>query len=66
MGDMSLPFEAYLINQGYVLIFDIMRKLFFGGNWKCNNTLAQTQGLVSSLLDKLEFDPQQAGNIECI
>jgi triosephosphate isomerase len=38
-----------------------MRKLFFGANWKSNNTLAQTQGLVGSLLDKLEFDPEQAG-----
>jgi|JI10StandDraft_1071094.scaffolds.fasta_scaffold4357154_1 triosephosphate isomerase len=46
--------------------FDLMRKLFFGGNWKCNNTLAQTQGLVGSLLDKLEFDPQEAGNRETI
>ena len=33
-----------------------MRKLFIGGNWKCNNHLAQSQGLVSTLLDKLEFD----------
>lgn len=39
-----------------------MRKLFFGGNWKSNNTLAKTQGLVGSLLDKLEFDPAQVGN----
>ena len=43
-----------------------MRKLFFGGNWKCNNTLAQTQGLVSSLLDKLEFDPETAGTLQLI
>ena len=34
-----------------------MRKIFIGGNWKCNNSLAQTQALVGSLLDKLEFDP---------
>jgi triosephosphate isomerase len=39
-----------------------MRKLFIGGNWKCNNSLAQTQGLVASLLDKLEFDPEKVGN----
>lgn len=38
-----------------------MRKLFFGGNWKSNNTLAKTQGLVGSLLDKLEFDPAHVG-----
>lgn len=43
-----------------------MKKLFFGGNWKSNNTLAQTQGLVSSLLDKLEFDPEQVGTDEVI
>jgi triosephosphate isomerase len=38
-----------------------MRKLFIGGNWKSNNTLAQTQALVTSLLDKLEFDPEKVG-----
>ena len=38
-----------------------MRKLFFGGNWKSNNTLAKTQLLVGSLVDKLEFDPAQVG-----
>lgn len=40
-----------------------MRKLFIGGNWKCNNSLAQTQSLVGSLLDKLEFDPNAVGKI---
>ena len=40
-----------------------MRKLFFGGNWKCNNTLVQTQDLITSVLDKLEFDPEK---VDCI
>jgi len=43
-----------------------MRKLFIGGNWKCNNSLAQTQGIVSSLLDKLEFDPEKVGTSSAI
>jgi triosephosphate isomerase len=43
-----------------------MRKLFIGGNWKCNNSLAQTQGLVTSLLDKLEFDPEKTGTCSSI
>ena len=34
-----------------------MRKLFFGGNWKSNNTLKQTQDLVTTVIDQLEFDP---------
>ena len=38
-----------------------MRKLFFGGNWKCNNTLAQTQDMVTSVLDKLEYDAEKVG-----
>jgi triosephosphate isomerase len=38
-----------------------MRKLFIGGNWKCNNSLIQSQMLVSSLLDNLKFDPEKVG-----
>ena len=30
-----------------------MRKAFIGGNWKCNNSLAQTQNLITSVVDKL-------------
>jgi hypothetical protein len=43
-----------------------MRKLFFGGNWKSNNTLGKTQELVGSLIDKLEFDPAHAGTYTSI
>jgi triosephosphate isomerase len=38
-----------------------MRKAFIGGNWKCNNTLAQTQNLVSTIIDQLEFDKERVG-----
>lgn len=45
------------------------RKLFFGGNWKCNNNLVQTKNLVEGVVDKLEFDPSKVGtnlsNIRC-
>jgi hypothetical protein len=30
-----------------------MRKVFIGGNWKCNNYLAQTQGMIGSIIDQL-------------
>ncbi len=30
-----------------------MRKVFIGGNWKCNNTLHETQAMVSNIVDKL-------------
>jgi triosephosphate isomerase (TIM) len=33
-----------------------MRKVFIGGNWKCNNTLAQTQQMITNVVDILEFD----------
>ncbi|KAL4469477.1 hypothetical protein ABPG74_004730 [Tetrahymena malaccensis] len=36
-----------------------IRRLFVGGNWKCNNTLAQTKDLVNSVLNKLHFDPSK-------
>lgn len=39
------------------------RKVFMGGNWKCNNTLVQTKHIVDSVLDKLEFDPKKVGNL---
>jgi len=35
---------------------DITRKNFVGGNWKCNNTVAQTKDLVENVLNKLVFD----------
>eukprot|EP00330_Aristerostoma_sp_ATCC50986_P004075 CAMPEP_0114579734 /NCGR_PEP_ID=MMETSP0125-20121206/4087_1 /TAXON_ID=485358 ORGANISM="Aristerostoma sp., Strain ATCC 50986" /NCGR_SAMPLE_ID=MMETSP0125 /ASSEMBLY_ACC=CAM_ASM_000245 /LENGTH=251 /DNA_ID=CAMNT_0001770727 /DNA_START=62 /DNA_END=813 /DNA_ORIENTATION=- len=33
-----------------------LRKLFIGGNWKCNNSLVQTQDLVKNVYNKLDFD----------
>ncbi len=33
-----------------------MRKVFIGGNWKCNNTLGQTQQMITNIIDPLEFD----------
>jgi len=33
-----------------------LRRLFIGGNWKCNNTLAQTKELVEGTLNKIKFD----------
>ena len=32
------------------------RKLFIGGNWKCNNTGALSQTLVEDVLKKLQYD----------
>jgi len=32
------------------------RKLFIGGNWKCNNTLAESKHLVENIINKLSFD----------
>ena len=39
-----------------------MRKVFIGGNWKSNNTLTTTQGLVTNIIDKLEFNENKVGN----
>jgi triosephosphate isomerase len=38
------------------------RRYFVGGNWKSNNTRAQTQDLVNNVLAKLEFDAAKVGN----
>jgi len=32
------------------------KRLFVGGNWKCNNTLAESKQLVENVLNKLQFD----------
>jgi triosephosphate isomerase len=37
------------------------RKVFFGGNWKSNNTLVQTKKIIEDVLDNLTFDPQRVG-----
>ena len=39
-----------------------MRRFFVGGNWKSNNTVAQTQSLVNGVINKLVFDPKKVGN----
>ena len=36
-----------------------MRKVFIGANWKCNNTLGQTQQMITNIVDKLEFDQEK-------
>lgn len=36
-----------------------MRKVFIGGNWKCNNTIKETQSLITSVVDNLEFDKEK-------
>ena len=36
-----------------------MRKLLVGGNWKCNNTLAQSKALVNDVLNALKFNPSK-------
>lgn len=35
------------------------RKLFIGGNWKCNNTLSDTRTLTTSILNPLKFNPNK-------
>ena len=40
-----------------------LRRLFIGGNWKSNNTLAQTKDLVENTLNKIKFDQNKVGNI---
>lgn len=34
-------------------------RLFVGGNWKCNNTLKESVGIVDNVLGKLKFDPSK-------
>jgi triosephosphate isomerase len=36
-----------------------LKKLFVGGNWKSNNTLAESKNLVENVLNKLDFDPNR-------
>lgn len=40
-----------------------MRKLFVGGNWKSNLTVAQVKNLVETVYNKLSFDASKLGNI---
>ena len=38
-----------------------LRRLFVGGNWKCNNTLSQTKDLLNNTLNKIRFDKNRVG-----
>lgn len=42
---------------------EAQKKLFIGGNWKSNNTHAQTDALVADVLKKLAFDHNKVGRI---
>lgn len=35
------------------------RKLFIGGNWKCNLTLSSSQDLINSVLNQMQVDPSK-------
>lgn len=37
------------------------RKVFMGGNWKCNNNLVGTKNIIESVLDQLTFDANRVG-----
>jgi triosephosphate isomerase len=36
-----------------------MRRFIIGGNWKCNNTVAQTEALINNVYNKLVFDSKK-------
>lgn len=38
-----------------------VKKFFVGGNWKCNNTLAESKKLVEDVINKLDFDDNKVG-----
>lgn len=35
------------------------RRLFIGGNWKCNGTLKSSESLVRDVVNKIVFDPKK-------
>lgn len=37
----------------------ISRRLFIGGNWKCNGTITSSAKLVSETVNKVTFDPKK-------
>ena len=39
------------------------RKLFIGGNWKSNNTVAKTTSLVNDVYNNIEFDTEKLGKL---
>ena len=38
---------------------NIVKKLFVGGNWKCNNTLKETRQVLETVIAKLKFNPEK-------
>ena len=44
---------------------NLSRKIFIGGNWKCNNTLADTRSLVSNVINKLSYDSNKIQVLVC-
>lgn len=43
----------------------LARKIFIGGNWKCNNTLADTRNLMNDVINKINFDPKAMEVLIC-
>lgn len=41
------------------------RKIFIGGNWKSNNTLAETRNLVSNVINKITFNTERVEVLIC-
>jgi len=42
------------------------KRLFIGGNWKCNNTLVESKLLVENVLNKLSFDENRVGKLSLL
>jgi len=40
-----------------------IRKIFIGGNWKCNNTFEQTKSLLNNVINKLNYNHQNIGRL---
>ena len=49
-----------------IIYYSTMRKIFIGGNWKCNNTLPQTQQMITNIIDPLEFNQDKVGTASII
>ena len=43
----------------------LSRKIFIGGNWKCNNTLAETRNLMSNVINKINYDADRMEVLIC-
>lgn len=62
-----LIYPIHIVKSKAYPIFHMesQKKLFIGGNWKSNNTIAQTTALVQDVLKKLEFDNTKVGIFLC-